>query len=180
MIIRTLICLGLLTSSAFATDWSLDPDRSTLTFEGTQGGTPFQGAFERFNANISLDPEDLSSASISVTIETASASSGSAERDSTLPTADWFDVANHPEATFTSTTVSQSDNGYVAEGTLTLKGTSQAVSLPFSLTVTGDDAQATGALTIDRGDYNVGTGALSPMVGGEVAIACESATTRQS
>ncbi len=178
MITRSLICLGLMTTTAFATDWSLDQDRSTLTFEGTQGGVPFQGSFERFGADISLDPDDLSSATISVTIVTASATSGSVERDGTLPSADWFDVANHPEATFVATTISQADAGYLAEGTLTLKGTSQGASLPFTLTVTGEEAQATGALTIDRGDYNVGTGALSPMVGAEVAISFNVTATR--
>jgi len=178
MILRILICLSLMTTSAFAIDWSLDPDHSTLTFEGTQGGVPFQGSFERFSANISLDPDDLPSASISVTIETASAISGSAERDGTLPSADWFDVASHPEATFTSTTVNRTDSGYLAEGTLTLKGTSQATSLPFTLDITDDAAHATGTLTLDRSDYNVGTGALSPMVGAEVAVSFDITATR--
>jgi len=178
MIIRTLFCLALMTTNVLATEWSLDADRSKLTFEGTQGGVPFQGSFERFSAAISLDPEDLPSASINVTIDPASATSGSVERDGTLPSADWFDVASHPEATFISTTISQTENGYLAEGTLTLKGTSQAASLPFTLTLAGEEAHATGALTIDRGSYNVGTGALSPMVGAKVAISFDVTATR--
>jgi polyisoprenoid-binding protein YceI len=179
MIIRTLFCLALMTTNALAADWSLDPDRSKLAFEGTQGGVPFQGSFDQFSANISLDPDDLTSASINVTIDPASATSGSAERDGTLPSADWFDVATHPEATFTSTTISQTENGYLAEGTLTLKGTSQAASLPFTLAITGEEAHAMGALTIDRGDYNVGTGALSPMVGAEVVISFDVTAIRE-
>ena len=178
MILRILICLGLMTSSAFAADWTLDPERSQLTFEGTQGGVGFQGSFAIFSASISLDPENLASASISVTIDTASATSGSQERDGTLPSADWFDVAAHPEARFSSTSVTQTDNGYSAEGTLTIKGTAQITSLPFTLSIDGEEAHATGSLTIDRGDFGVGTGALSPMVGAEVSITFDIIATR--
>ncbi len=178
MFFRSLTFFFLLTSNAFASDWTLIPENSQLTFEGTQAGAAFQGAFADFSAEITFDPADLQNASIQVEIRTASASSGSAERDGALPGADWFDVANHPTATFTSTEVSKSDNGYTASGILTIKGTALPATLPFSLTIEGDEAIATGGLTIDRNDYGVGTGALSPMVGNEVAIAFEIIATR--
>jgi polyisoprenoid-binding protein YceI len=170
MILRILICLGLMTTNAFAIDWTLDQEQSQLTFQGTQGGAPFEGSFERFSAEISLDPEDLTTSSIAVRIDTASASSGSPERDGALPGADWFDVASHPEASFTSTAISLTDDGYSADGTLTIKGTALPTTLPFTLTIADKTAHATGSLTIDRGDFGVGTGALSAMVGAEVII----------
>ena len=178
MIIRSFVALLLLTAHAAASDWTMISDRSELTFEGTQAGAPFQGSFEDFTATITLDPADLEAASIRVEITTASANSGSAERDGALPGADWFDVATHPTASFTSSAVTKTGEGYVAEGTLTIKGTALPSTLPFSLSIEGNESTATGSLTIDRNDYGIGTGPLSPMVGNEVAISFELTATR--
>jgi polyisoprenoid-binding protein YceI len=178
MVFRSLAFLLLLTSNAFASDWTMNTDSSQLTFEGTQAGAPFQGSFSDFSSAITLDPNNLEDASISVEIIAASANSGSAERDGALPGADWFDVDSHPTANFISSFVTKTDAGYMAEGTLTIKGTSLPVTLPFSLDIDGDQAKAAGSLTIDRNDYGIGTGPLSPMVGNEVAITFELVATR--
>ncbi len=178
MVFRSLAVLLLLTSNAVASDWTMNTDSSQLTFEGTQAGAPFQGSFEDFSSEITLDPTNLENASIGVEIVTASAISGSAERDGALPGADWFDVATHPTAHFTSSTVTKTDAGYMAEGTLTIKGTALPVTLPFNLNIDGDEATAAGSLTIDRNDYGIGTGPLSSMVGNEVAITFNLVATR--
>lgn len=178
MFLRSLAVFFLLTTNTFATEWKVQADSSTLTFEGTQAGTPFQGSFATFTADITLDPDNLAAASIKVDILTASAATGSSERDEALPGSDWFDVANHPIATFASTNISQTAEGYVADGTLTLKGTTQPVSLPFILSIDGDKAEAAGGLTINRNDYGVGTGPLSPMAGNDVGIKFEITATR--
>ncbi|WOF74002.1 YceI family protein [Parvibaculaceae bacterium PLY_AMNH_Bact1] len=178
MVFRSLAILLLFTVNAFASDWEIVAERSKLTFEGTQAGAPFQGSFKDFTTEISLDPTNLQNASIHVDITTASANSGSSERDSALPGADWFDVENHPTASFTSSAVSKTDVGYQAEGTLTIKGSTLPVTLPFSLSIEGDEAAAAGSLTIDRNDFGVGTGPLSPMVGNEVAISFDLVATR--
>ena len=178
MVLRSFAVLFLFTSNAFASDWTIVPDRSQLTFEGTQAGTSFQGSFADFSTAITFDPTDLENSSISVEIVTASATSGSAERDGALPGADWFDVATHPTASFVSSFVTKTDAGYAAEGALTIKGTTHPVTLPFSLDIDGDEATAAGSLTIDRNDYGIGTGPLSPMVGNEVAISFDLVATR--
>ena len=92
-----------------------------------------------------------------VTINTASASDGVPLHDQTLPGAEWFDAANHPTATFrTSSIRSRGGNAYEARGTLTIKGRPIEVRLPFTLTLSGDRATMDGALSIDRGDANLG------------------------
>ena len=114
MVLRSFAVLFLVTSNAFASDWTIVPDRSQLTFEGTQAGTSFQGSFADFSTAITLDPTDLENSSISVEIVTASATSGSAERDGALPGADWFDVATHPTASFVSSFVTKTDANLAA------------------------------------------------------------------
>lgn len=163
---------------ALADNWTLIPDESTLTFSGTQGGTQFDGRFERFTASIALTPANLEQSDIEITIDMASAVTGSADRDTTLPGSDWFDVSAHPTALFKSTDIVAAENGYVAHGTLTMKGTSHNVSLPFTLSINGDIAHAEGGLTIDRTSFAVGTGALSAMAGNDVNIQFDIKATR--
>lgn len=175
---RALIALLFMSGSALASEWTLTPDTSTLSFSGTQAGAPFEGQFEHFTADIIFDPTDLGTATVTVTIDTASADSSSPERDGALPGPDWFDVAAHPTASFVATDIQTAEEGYIANGTLTLKGTSNEVVLPFTLHIEGDTAHVTGSLTIDRNDYSVGTGALSPMVGAKVTISLDINATR--
>jgi len=170
MILRIIGFLLLMVSSAIAADWTIDYENSKLEFIGTQTGTEFNGAFRNFTATVQFDPEDLGNAVIDVTIDTASAKTGNPERDSILPGADWFDVANHPAAHFISSSVVYMENGYTAIGTLTMKGVSQGIHLPFNLRETNGVTEAVGGITVDRNEYGIGTGPLGPMVGNDVLI----------
>ena len=53
----TLAFLCLLSAGpAGAATWTVDPTRSSLGFEGVQTGSPFQGKFDKFTAQIEFDP----------------------------------------------------------------------------------------------------------------------------
>lgn len=147
----------MLVSPAIAGNWTVDYANSRLGFEAKQGDAPFSGQFQSFTADIAFDPQDLPSARIDVAIDMASATTGAADKDSALPGADWFNTAEHPLATFKSTTVRASgDNTYEAEGTLTIRDKSTPLILPFTLTIDGGHAKAEGRVTIDRLDFGVG------------------------
>ena len=59
--LRYLLVLVLVCGSVAlaATQWTLQPKESKLTFVGTQAGAEFQGVFERFTADLKFDPQDL-------------------------------------------------------------------------------------------------------------------------
>jgi len=76
-----------------------------------------------------------------------------------LPGADWFSVAAHPTAAFKATRFRHlGGNRYEALGTLSLRGVSRPLKLPFTLTIAGDVATMTGTATIDRTVFGVGQG----------------------
>lgn len=167
--------------SAHATDWHLDTQTSHLSLKATQAGTPFTGKFRDFSADITLDPADLASASITAQIKTGSIFTDSSERDGTLPGADWFDVENFPTATFVSQAIkSTGPEQYEAEGQLTIKGTTVPLTLPFSLKIDGDNAAATGTVTINRQTFAIGTGQwdTESVAGFSVAIVYEINATK--
>ena len=154
--------------------WALDPGASTVLFTGRQGEDEFTGRFGAFDAQVRLDPDDPSDASIVAAVDLGSVDAGTGDRNASLPEAGWFDVARHPRATFRSTEVRALGEGrYEADGVLSLKGVDRDVTLPFTLDVEGDRAVADGQLVLDRSDFGVGQGDFAgpEWVGTEVAVA---------
>jgi len=101
----------------------------------------------------------LDGSKVSVTIDLASVKTGDEQRDSSLPSGDWFDVAEHPKATFTATKFTKTAEGrFVAHGTLSLRGVSKPLDLPFRLKITGDTATVSGVTSLDRTVFGVGQG----------------------
>lgn len=139
--------------------WIVDMGKSKLGFTATQTGDEFDGAFNSFTAKIRFDPDHLESASIDVSIDMNSARTGDRQRDLALPEKEWFNAKSYPEARFVShDVVATGDGAYEARGTLTIRNVSKDVTLPFTVSINGDKAQAEGALTIVRTDYGVGQG----------------------
>lgn len=137
--------------------WETDYNNSQLGFVGTQGSTPFQGSFGKFNVVIEFDLDHPELGQISSTIDTGSANAGSEDRNSYLPQADWFFTSQFPTAKFVSMTIHKTgDNSYEALGNLTIKGITKSVVLPFSLTKETDHWRATGKMNLLRTDFHVG------------------------
>jgi polyisoprenoid-binding protein YceI len=144
---------------ALAADWIVDPAKSHLGFSGVQTGTPFKGEFRHFDAKISFDPAHPETGHATVTIDVASAHTGDTQRDEAMPQADWFDAAKFPQARFEAKSFRAKGAGaYEALGTLSIRGLSHDVVLPFTLTINGSTAHATGRLQLVRTAFGVGQG----------------------
>ena len=156
---RTAASTGPSPAAATATHWTVDYGASRLGFSGTQTGKAFEGSFGKFEATIDLDPADPSTASIDVVVDMTSARTGDRQRDAALPGSDWFKATEFPTARFSSTSVEKTGEGrYVAHGSLTMRGVSKSLDLPFSLTTAGNTAQAVGEADLMRNDWGVGQG----------------------
>lgn len=155
-----LLALGLASTVALAAGpRPVDTARSTLGFAGVADGEAFTGRFGRFDAEIVFDPAALDAARFDVRIALASADTANPERDATLKGAEFFNVAAAPEARYTATRFRALDDGrFAADGTLTLNGATQPVTLTFRWTPDGDGAVLDGSATLDRLAFNVGGG----------------------
>ncbi len=161
--------------------WNVDPANSRLGFSATQNGEVFEGVFERFDAAIVFDPDNLADASIDVTIDMGSAKTGDRQRDSALPGSDWFKVKDYPTARFASSDIAESGPGaYSAAGTLTIRDVTKDVVLPFTLAIDGDRATAEGAVSLVRTDFGVGRGEFADgkWVGVDVEVSVSIEATR--
>lgn len=137
----------------------LVPAQSEIAFLTRQMGVPVEGKFRRFDAQVTFDPKQLTAARISFTIDLGSATIGTAETEAELLKPDWFDTRKFPQATFTSTAVKQVGAGKLdVVGTLSIKGSSQPVTVPVLLAPSGTFTTATGSFTLKRLDFRIGDG----------------------
>ncbi|MBH1971107.1 cytochrome B [Moraxellaceae bacterium AER2_44_116] len=133
-----------------------------LGFATQWTGEPVVGSFKQWTADIVFSPDDLKNSSLTVKVDLASVATGDEQRDSALPSADWFDVANHPTAIFKASRFTRvAEGSYKADGTLSLRDKTAPIVLSFKLNIDGDKATAKGSTTLDRNVFGVGQGEFS-------------------
>lgn len=164
---------------AFADTWTVDKDKSSLSFEVVQGEGTVSGSFSSWDAAIDFDPAAPEQAKIKATIETGSVSTGSAQFDGMLPGPDFFDAAGFPQAVFESDKVTAlGGDAYRAEGTLTIRDISQPVTLDFTLTISGDTALAGGTATVNRTAHKVGASVATDTLADAVKVKLDLTASR--
>jgi cytochrome b561/polyisoprenoid-binding protein YceI len=140
--------------------WSSDPASSALEFTFVQAGAATQGSFGKFKADIDFSPGKTPKGRFNVSIETTSVDTRDKERNDQLRTADLFDVANQPRATYVATQFTAKGDGYEAKGKLTLRGVTREVPLTFTFQSDTGNKGATlkGTAAFKRLDFGVGQG----------------------
>lgn len=113
------------------TNWVLDPTHSEIVFKVKHLMiTNVKGEFRKFNASLSSDGNSFNNAAVSVSIDAASVFTNEENRDNHLKSADFFDVENNKEITFTGTSFTKvDDENFTLKGNLTIKGVSKEISL---------------------------------------------------
>ncbi len=148
--------------------WDFIPAESSITFHGTQMGTAFDGSFAKFTPVIYFDADHLDESKVTVDIDILSVDAKDSDRNKNLLGSDFFDVAQFQTARFETNKITKTgDNAYSADATLTIRGTPQQVTLPFTLDISKitkgkdsgkDKAVMAGKITIDRSKFQIGQG----------------------
>ncbi|MEN1941373.1 YceI family protein [Luteimonas sp. MJ246] len=129
-----------------------------LSFASEYQGETFVGLFPDFRTTLSFDPAAPQDAKLDVTIPLATADTKNGDRDGTLKTADFFNVAKFATARYTASGFrSLGDNRFVADGTLELRGVKKPVALAITWTP-GPQPVLVGNATVKRLDFGVGAG----------------------
>lgn len=175
-----LAAVALAFSGSAMAQQKLVPAQSDIGFVTKQMGVPLDGHFKKFDAQISFDTAKPETAKIAFTVDTGSATLGSAESDAEMPKAPWFNVPKFPQATFQSTSVKALGGGkYQIGGKLTIKGNSNNVDVPVTLTQAGGVTTAVGTFPIKRLAFKIGEGEWTDtsMVADEVQVKFKLAIT---
>lgn len=125
------------------------------------GITNVNGLFSDYEAEVNLDPTDLSSLEASATIKIGSISTGIDRRDGHLKSDDFFNAEKYPEMTFVSKGVRNIDGSeFELVGDLTIRDITKEVVLEAEFLGAGamGDTKKAGfeaETTINRFDYNL-------------------------
>lgn len=122
--------LSLAQAQAQRVVYAIDPAHSEVSFGIRHMGiSTVHGRFAIKDGTIELDPKNLAGSSVVATVDVASVDTGVGQRDTHLKSADFFDAAKYPTATFKSTRITPASDGYDVVGDLTLHGVTKPVTL---------------------------------------------------
>ena len=153
-------------STAIATltgTYRIDPSHSRIGFVARHAMvTKVRGSFNDFDGAGYFDAEDPTKSHLRLTIEAASIDTRNADRDAHLRSNDFFDMENHPQITFASTSVvGLGDDRYRVTGDLTIRGVTKPVTVDFDYTGNAVDPFGNhrigleGSVVVNRKDWGV-------------------------
>jgi polyisoprenoid-binding protein YceI len=153
--IALLACLAL--GAATAGAQTVDPSASELVIVTEQMGVPVEGRFQRWTADVALDPRRPESGQVGLRIETDSLAFAAPEVTAEVQRAPWLDTTRYPQAVLQSTVIrAAGGDRYEMRGRLTLKGQTHDVTVPVSLAQSGTSGTASGSFTLRRSDFGIG------------------------
>jgi len=157
-----LLTLGLTLAAGLAfaaTQWKTAAAQSKIGFTGTQAGAAFDGAFERYTAEIRFDPKDLPSSRFDVSIDLKSVATKDKDRDAIIKGADIFATDRWPTAHYVAEKFTDQGGGkFLALGKLTLRDVTRDVPVQFTFQPDGVSAWLKGSAALKRLDFGAGQG----------------------
>ena len=121
-------------------DYTIDPSHSRLGFSTRHAMvTTVRGHFSDFVGTAHIDAATPANSAVSLTIQTTSIDTGSADRDAHLRSEDFFDADSNKEITFSSTKVERDGDNWSITGDLAIKGETNSVTIDFEFTGSAQD-----------------------------------------
>ncbi|MFJ7831980.1 YceI family protein [Peribacillus sp. NPDC097284] len=174
------------------TKWIVDPTHSAIEFSVKHMMiAKVKGSFNKFDANISADPTDLTTAEIDFTVDLSSIDTRNTDRDNHLRSADFFDVEKNPELIFKATDIKKTDDDeYAVTGDVTLHGVTREETFVMTFEGQGKDPWGTekagfsGKGKVKRSDYGLTYNAAletgGVLIGDQITISIDIEAAREA
>ena len=137
---------------------TISPDNSKVDFVAAKVTRSHNGAFKQFSGTVDLINNSAEQSVVSINIDTASVTTDDDQLTGHLKTADFFDVAKYPKATFVSTKIeADTANGatHTITGNFDLHGVKKSISFPATIQVNPDSVSANAEFSINRKDFGI-------------------------
>jgi polyisoprenoid-binding protein YceI len=145
-----------------AGDYVLDPAHTRIGFSARHAMvTKVRGQFDEFEGTAHVDTQNPAASTVNVTIQTASVTTGQAQRDGHLKSPDFFDVETYPQITFVSTDVERDGTDWSITGDLTINAVTKPVTVLFEETGEAKDPFGNlrvgfeGSVTLNRTEWDL-------------------------
>jgi len=152
---------ALLEDGKLAGSWTLDATRSEVRLETrhTWGLRPLHGVFRQVSGSGTVTA--AGEVSGVVTVAAGSIDTKNSIRDKHLRSADFFDIATHPDLTFAVEGVAPDDGATPADGrvrvtgSLTVRGRTRPASFGATVSAADDELRLDGELQVNRTDFGL-------------------------
>jgi polyisoprenoid-binding protein YceI len=144
--------------TAGAETLAITPENSKIEFVGSKVTGSHNGGFKQFSGTIELAKEGVEKSRVTIDINTDSIFTDTDRLTAHLKTADFFDVAKHPKANFTSTKIEPATTPgatHTVTGNLEMHGVKKSVSFPATIQVAPDAASVNAEFAINRKDFGI-------------------------
>lgn len=176
LVLGLVLLLGMILAAAAplhaeVTRFRIQPEASELTFHATSRLMNADGRFSRFAGDVAVDPADLTTARVTVSVEATTLDTGITMRDRHLRSEDFFHVSKFPAITFESLRVEGAGRRLLVVGRLTLRGVTREVRVPVDVTIAGKRLEARGQFDVKRTDHGMTYHSAMNPIGEQVRIA---------
>jgi polyisoprenoid-binding protein YceI len=151
----------------------LSPANSKVEFIGSKVTGSHHGSFEKFSGEIDY-AGTAEKSRVSINIEMNSVTTDTPDVTRHLQTADFFDVAKFPQATFVSTEIKAGgDQGasHTVTGNLTLHGVTKSITFPATIAAAPAAITVESTFAINRKDFGINyAGAADNLIRNDVVL----------
>jgi polyisoprenoid-binding protein YceI len=149
-VLQTLAGDGTLTGS-----WILDPARSEVRLESrhTWGLLPVRGVFGQVSGHGTVTAAGQVTGTL--TIAAGSIDTKNKMRDKDLRSAKLFDIASHPDITYTIDGIQPADGGAEVTGSLTVRGRTRPLSFDATVSAAADEVRLDAEVPVNRADFGL-------------------------
>ena len=140
-----------LVASSTLSQWSIDHEKSAITFTAEQAGAAFSGRFANWHADIRFSENDLEQSRARVEVDLASVDTADQDRDETLATPEWFNGGN---AIFRTSQFEKVADGHYRAVDATLDFGGRPTQIPFEFRIEtssiGEEKEDSGANRVEK------------------------------
>lgn len=141
-----------------AGDPSIDAAHSSIIATFRQENVPVDAAFKSFSGRIDYVPANPGASRAHIQVATGSLDLGEEDYDAEVRKAEWLDSIAYPYATFDAGSITAAGPEHLTiSGTLTLKGRTQTLTVPVTVSRAGTATVFEGALQISRKYFSIGS-----------------------
>ena len=167
---------------AAAQKYVITPENSKIEFIGAKVTGHHNGSFKKFSGTVDYAGQ-IENSRVSITIDSSSLETDTPDLTKHLKTADFFDVAKYPTATFESTAIKpggEKGATHTVTGNLTMHGQTKSVSFPATIAVSPGEVTVESSFAINRKDFGISyAGAPDNLIRDDVALSLHVKATKQ-
>jgi polyisoprenoid-binding protein YceI len=148
--LHALVQDGTLTGS-----WTLDPARSQVRLQSrhTWGLLPVHGVFRQVTGNGRVTADGQVTGTL--TVAAGSIDTKNKMRDKDLRSAKLFDIANHPDITYTIDGMQPANGGIRITGSLTVRGHTRPLSFDAKISTAAGEVRLDAEVPVNRADFGL-------------------------